>query len=128
MRGGLSRWTRILIRWVWPIVLAYRLVIYAFTDDPPHIAFGHATRLEHATLYLIGAALVLLTMGRTKVKWLLVKVSVITAVAAFSIVGDFVVSETTSSRWNSSAGWLVVMTANIISVMLRLSWSEDGKA
>jgi hypothetical protein len=106
--------------------LTIKLIVYGIVDDQPHLLFWHATRNEHALFYFASAGAVALTIHTAPRRWLLWILGIITFVSLASIGGDIVVSITPASRWNSAMSWLLIGVANLIAVMLRLSWAEKN--
>jgi len=123
----MTTFTRITARWFWPIVLTAKLIVYGIVDDQPHLLFWHATRAQHATFYFVAAFFVALTIHRAPCRWLLNILGLITFVALVSIGGDLAVSLTPASMWNSAMSWLLIGVANLIAVLLRLSWPSSKK-
>ena len=118
---------RIAARWVWPIVLTAKLIVYGAVDDVPHLLFWHATRAQHATFYFVIAFFVALTIHASSRIWLIRILGIVTFAALASIGGDLAVSETQASTWNSAMSWLLIGVANLIAVLLRLSWPSSKK-
>lgn len=119
---------RVVARWVWPIVLAARLIAYALTDRPTHTVFWHATRIQHATVYLTAVVMLAVAAGRTPWRVVLAKCMLISAVCIASVMGDVVVG-TDRREWLSITSWATILFANWLVVLLRFTWiDEEGRA
>lgn len=118
--------TRFLIRVGWPLVLAFRLAVYAVYDNPTHLGLWGATRVQHAAVYLAAAAAVVLTVGPTRRRLLELKAGAIFAVGFSSALADLIaVDAPNPARFNSAAGWIVLLYGNVLAVWLRLFDVDD---
>lgn len=118
----LGRWERVLARVVWPVVLSARLIAYALTDRPTHLVYWHATRIEHASLYLATIALVVVTLGATPWRYVVAANTVIAGVCIASVMGDVVIG--TAREWLSVTSWATIFVANWLVVLFRLTWID----
>lgn len=119
----------VVVRWLWPIGLSTKFIVYAFTDDPTHFVVWHSSRFWHAVPFLVAAGLVIWTIGRTRFEWLITKAILVNALAISAIFGDLTINEPTSARWGSATSWFVIAIGNLIAVLVRLLWvNKDGKA
>ena len=126
----LGRQVHILTRFVWPAVLATRIIIYGLAAEPTHLAFWHIDRGAFITTYALLAGLIVASIGRTRRTILVAKLGAVTFAAFASAIGDLATSQTTAQRWLDPSGWVIIAVANVIAILLRLSWmtDSDGRA
>lgn len=118
--------TRVWVRILWPGFLITRLTVYAFVDSPTHFLFWASGRVLHAIFYLVAAAVVAVTLGRTPRKILELKALFFWFIAFCSVIADLSINnESASARWNSSISWLGLIIANQMVIRLRLSVLDE---